>query len=404
MNCGGLDCESSTRNPTKVIFCFGGLLTALICYGVFQERIMTTPYGAEKEMFQATLLLVCYNRLSTVLVSASFVVFFGESLKPVGPLRNYAAVSFANIAATACQFEALKYVSFLVQTLVKTGKLFPVMIWGTIMLKKKYKFRDYAAAVAILLGVTIFLLTGEVTARSQRIVPTLRYGYASTGALLLILHLGFDGFASTFQDKLFHSHQMSSFQQSLHVTLWSSLLSFLGLLLKGELLPAVSFVLRHPDILVDMTLLSIAATSSQMLISYTIKSYGAILFATVQTTRQFLSILISCILFKHAVTIGQAFGTALVFAALMYRAYKHEGRTSKDGFKDSEAQIDKCREDEARREGKAYEEGDTGTSKASLKNPASPQSDAPRDLGPSTLGKRRRIGMFCTCVHDLCPR
>ena len=33
-------------------------------------------------------------------------------------------------AATTCQYEALKYVSFPVQTLGKCAKMIPVMIWG----------------------------------------------------------------------------------------------------------------------------------------------------------------------------------------------------------------------------------------------------------------------------------
>lgn len=36
-------------------------------------------------------------------------------LMPVAPIHSYAAVSVANVAATWCQYEALKYVSFPVQ-------------------------------------------------------------------------------------------------------------------------------------------------------------------------------------------------------------------------------------------------------------------------------------------------
>ena len=50
----------------------------------------------------------------------------------------------------------------------------------------------------------------------------------------------------------------------------------------------------------------LALTSAgQLFIVHTIKSYGALLFATVMTTRQFLSILLSCILYRHPLTAGQ---------------------------------------------------------------------------------------------------
>lgn len=42
-----------------------------------------------------------------------------------------------------------------------------------------------------------------------------------------------------------------------------------------------------------------------LFISYTIKTFGALIFATIMTTRQFVSILLSCILFAHPLTAGQ---------------------------------------------------------------------------------------------------
>ena len=47
--------------------------------------------------------------------------------------------------------------------------------------------------------------------------------------------------------------------------------------------------------------------------SHTIKTFGALLFATVMTTRQFISILLSCLLFAHPLTAGQWLGTVMVF-------------------------------------------------------------------------------------------
>ena len=43
----------------------------------------------------------------------------------------------------------------------------------------------------------------------------------------------------------------------------------------------------------------------QLLIVHTIRSFGALVFATVMTTRQFVSVLASCIIFAHPLTPGQ---------------------------------------------------------------------------------------------------
>jgi solute carrier family 35 (adenosine 3'-phospho 5'-phosphosulfate transporter), member B2 len=60
----------------------------------------------------------------------------GEPVNPAAPMTSYAAISVSNVVATFCQYEALKYVSFPVQTLAKTAKMIPVMIWGTIIMRK----------------------------------------------------------------------------------------------------------------------------------------------------------------------------------------------------------------------------------------------------------------------------
>jgi adenosine 3'-phospho 5'-phosphosulfate transporter B2 len=45
------------------------------------------------------------------------------------------------------------------------------------------------------------------------------------GMLLMLGYLLFDGFTSTFQDRLFSNYNMTTYNQILYTTLWSSLLS-----------------------------------------------------------------------------------------------------------------------------------------------------------------------------------
>jgi hypothetical protein len=77
------------------------------------------------------------------------------------------------------------------------------------------------------------------------------------GVVLMIGYLGFDGFTSTFQDKLFKGYNMDIYNQILYVTLCSCGLSLMGLLIQGQGMLALYFVLRHPDCLFDIMLLSL---------------------------------------------------------------------------------------------------------------------------------------------------
>ncbi|CAK9169655.1 unnamed protein product [Ilex paraguariensis] len=106
------------------------------------------------------------------------------------------------------------------------------------------------------------------------------------GVSLMIGYLGFDGFTSTFQDKLFKGYDMEIQNQIFYTTLCSCMLSLSGLILQGHLLMAIDFVSRNTDCFLDVALLSTVATASQFFIYYTIRTFGALTFATIMTTRQ----------------------------------------------------------------------------------------------------------------------
>jgi len=97
---------------------------------------MQEPFDGES--FKYSLLLVLCNRLVTVAVAATLLVANGQDTRPVAPPQAYAAVSVSNVVATFCQYEALKHVSFPLQTLGKCAKMIPVMIWGTLIMRKQY--------------------------------------------------------------------------------------------------------------------------------------------------------------------------------------------------------------------------------------------------------------------------
>ena len=148
-----------------------------------------------------------------------------QSWTPSAPLYSYAAVSVSNVVATTCQYDALKYVSFPVQTLGKCAKMIPVMIWGTIIMQRSYKSKDYLQAAVITFGATVFLLSGDLSSRASR-----KHTTSSLWGLGLMLgYLGFDGFTSTFQDKLFRGYKMSVFNQMLYTNLFSAGLSLAGM-------------------------------------------------------------------------------------------------------------------------------------------------------------------------------
>jgi solute carrier family 35 (adenosine 3'-phospho 5'-phosphosulfate transporter), member B2 len=312
----------------RVMMCGVGIIGSLLMYALLQERIMTKPYsnsaslpdadGAiQGEYFKNSLVLVFANRIAAAIVAAAILIVKGDisELKNKAPLYKYFAISFSNVVATSCQYEALKWVTFPTQTLAKSAKMIPVLIWGSFMSGKVYGFVDYAVAVSVAAGCTMFMVFGKIAAHKASDSDSY------FGLLLMLGYLGFDGFTSTFQEKLFSGYSMSIYNQMMYVNLCSAMMSCVFVIASGKVAESISFLVRYPQIFGDMTILSFSAVSGQIAIGYTIKTFGALLYATIMTIRQFLSVFISNIVFRHGMSFMQWVGACVVFGALFYKSW-----------------------------------------------------------------------------------
>mmetsp|Transcript_45523 Transcript_45523/g.177026 ORF Transcript_45523/g.177026 Transcript_45523/m.177026 type:complete len:366 (-) Transcript_45523:363-1460(-) len=309
----------------KLLVCTFGIIGSLLLYAYLQEKIITKPYepnvpeGEDPKdyMFQNAMFLVLNNRFAAALVAALVICARREfpQLINTAPLYKYFMISVSNVLATACQYEALKWVTLPTQTLAKCAKMIPVMIWGTLIDRKTYGLSDYAVAVTVALGCTVFTVSGNISAKHSNPEDSWY------GLVLMLGYLGFDGFTSTFQEKLFTGYQMSIYNQMLYVNLCSGLMSLAFLIFGGQLLESIAFAFKYPQLMIDATVLSFSAVTGQFSITYTIKNFGALVYATIMTIRQFLAVFVSNLVYGHAMTAMQWLGAVTVFGALLYKSY-----------------------------------------------------------------------------------
>merc|ERR1712060_578188 len=115
-----------------------------------------------KAYFGVSVFLVLCNRLVAIVYAVGMTWFKEEAYQNKAPIWKYFAISFSNVCATWCQYEALKYVSFPVQMLGKSFKMMPVMLWGIAISSKRYVCMDWVVAFLVTLGITQFLCTGPI--------------------------------------------------------------------------------------------------------------------------------------------------------------------------------------------------------------------------------------------------
>lgn len=204
------------------------------------------------------------------------------------------------------------------------------MLMGKLLGNKSYPQYEYGVALAIGIGICMFMtstddLNFENALRSdfQHDYLNREVGTAWTGVMLLFFFLLFDSFTSQFQSRMFQRHHdLSIVELMLATSAFSTVLSFITLVHTKELYPALSFVMEHSEIHLHFLLFSICSTIGQLFIFYTIKNFGAVVFAFMMTLRVLLSIALSCVMYGHKVSATGFFGLMLVLGAVLYRTRK----------------------------------------------------------------------------------
>ncbi|XP_069744099.1 adenosine 3'-phospho 5'-phosphosulfate transporter 1 isoform X2 [Narcine bancroftii] len=277
---------------------------------------MTQAYSSTHDhpgvKFHDSQFLVFMNRVLAMMVAAVCCLLTKQP-RHGAPMYKYSFASLSNILSSWCQYEALKYVSFPTQVLAKASKVIPVMLMGKLVSNRSYEYWEYLTALLISAGVSLFLLSSGQEKRPSTITTF-------SGLFILAGYIVFDSFTSNWQDALF-SHKMSPVQMMFGVNLFSCLFTVGSLIEQGAFFHSFSFMAQHPEFGLHAGLLSICSACGQLFIFYTIRQFGAAVFTILMTLRQALAILLSCLLYGHAVSPLGALGIATVFLALFLRVY-----------------------------------------------------------------------------------
>ncbi|KAK3926131.1 Adenosine 3'-phospho 5'-phosphosulfate transporter 1 [Frankliniella fusca] len=310
--------HSQGKRALQLLYCFGGLQTSYLIWGVLQEKIMTQAseyYNADDERanFKDSEFLVFVNRVLAFAFSGIHLMFTKHPRHNC-PLYKYVYCSLTNILSSWCQYEALKFVTFPTQVLVKASKIIPVMIMGKVVSKKKFEYYEYVTAVMMSIGMIMFLLNNGGDQKGVKETTV-------SGIVLMAMYMTMDSFTSNWQSKLFSTYHMSSVQMMCGVNLFSCLFTAVSLVSQGSLFKSFLFMSKFPSFALDCFFLSLCSASGQLFIFYTIATFGPVVFVIITTLRQVFAILLSCIIYDHHLSALAAFGVSVVFIAIFLRIY-----------------------------------------------------------------------------------
>lgn len=141
------------------------------------------------------------------------------------------------------------------------------------------------------------------------------------GVILLCSYIAFDSFTSNWQGALFKQFNMSPVQMMCAINFFSCIFTSTSLLQKGGFEESINFMLKYPSFIIDCFLLSLCSATGQLLIFSTVATFGPLVFTIISTIRQGFSVLLSCLLYNHKVSVLGIFGIVLVFLSMFLRTY-----------------------------------------------------------------------------------
>jgi len=301
----------------EFMWCALGLQVSYLVWGLLQEKIMTREYedsaGNTKKYTDAQF-LVFVNRILAFAVALTAIMLRRQP-RHKAPLFKYSYCSFSNIMSSWCQYEALKYVSFPTQVLAKATKIIPVMLMGKLVSNKTYERYEYLVAVLISLGMMAFLFGKDGSSDKADQSTTV------SGLVILVGYMAFDAFTSNWQSALFKDYSMSSIQMMAGVNLFSCALTSVSLIQQGVFISALTFMSQFPRFVTDCIILSLCSAVGQLFIYHTIDRFGAVIFVIIMTVRQVLAVILSTLVYQHAMSATSLVGVLIIFAALFLKSY-----------------------------------------------------------------------------------
>jgi solute carrier family 35 (UDP-galactose transporter), member B1 len=184
------------------------LRSCSLTWALLQEKLTTTPYGAESkpEKFKFPVFLNTIQSIFAATTGFMYLYFStpkGKSMPPIIPSRRIlgplALVALTSSLASPFGYASLAHIDYITFLLAKSCKLLPVMFLHITIFRKRYPLYKYLVVATVTAGVAVFTLhSGKKRKENLNEQRNVLWGM-----LLLGINLLFDGLTNSTQDFIF---------------------------------------------------------------------------------------------------------------------------------------------------------------------------------------------------------
>ena len=363
------------------------IYAAFLCWGYLQEKITSHEYvlsvtgggkdgkGPVNGKFVFTFTLNFFMAFAGCATAAT-LDFFDKGNKPSVSLMRFWKAALTCAAASPIGYASLQYINYPLMVLTKTMKPVPVLVVGVVVYQNRYPWYQYVTVLCLSGGLAMYTFAsspkgsgggdhkgggaggagGKGGASAQAAADTmvnLAMGIpgvitvtivvlkAVWGIVLVCINLLLDGYTNNEQDEIFAQEKVTGLQMMKYTNLWQIWFIALYLLCgwgyygqSSELSESMDFMKRSPDIQRDVALFCVCAGIGQVLVFKIMEEHGSLVWITISITRKLATILVSVLVFQHALNAYQYAGIFLVFGGItLYTVKKQQDQEAKKSKK-----------------------------------------------------------------------
>jgi len=279
--------------------CGLGMHISLGVYSLAQEYMATHDWDGHK--FRYTMFILALNRSAATMLGVYLMKREGLSVLRWENINALFPASF-NLSGTYCQYLALHHLAYPIQSLLKSMKIIPVMIFGQVLGTRRYGWLNYVEAVLITFLVGFFTYIYRPTAAESHEVVSPHLGL---GLLLMFGYISFDSMTSNAEDYLYQTREIDPKCLLLGMNAMAGLLSWFFVITSGELFDAFRFVAEH-NVWLPLAVLAMAEAFGAYSCTLTVRYFGPAVFTLILMSHQILSIVLSCFVFEHQLSLPGA--------------------------------------------------------------------------------------------------
>ncbi|QRV77588.1 UDP-galactose transporter [Ceratobasidium sp. AG-Ba] len=361
----------------RLAVCVIGVYAMFLIWGIAQERL-SAPFphvlGGKPERFRSVLLMNTTQSAASAISALLYMLITrksGQTLlqtlglgaklaphangasKPHGVAKsNGAANGSTQPAPTAAPtrvllsrflqcavlitcaspfgFAALSHISYPTMVLGKSCKLVPVMLMNVVLYRRKFAPYKYLVVATVTAGITLFMYMGNAPAKHKGVAESSLWGL-----FLLLINLLLDGAVNSTQDEIFTKYKVSGQQMMLWINTFSTAITIVLMFAPLPHIPtihpgpggvaewasAMDYVRTHPDSIIPLLQFAFTGAIGQLFIFETLQHFGSLTLVTITLTRKLFTMILSVVVYKHRLTLGQWAGAAIVFLGISIEAY-----------------------------------------------------------------------------------